>query len=168
MATKVLLIILAVICIVAPFIGYVDTITKAIQFNANCGDYLKMAADANNIDIAESRLSQGIEYLEKHDLTHGYTKIFVYSPKNDIGLWYENLKSAQKQLQDIKNTEITELEESNMLMKLRETLLTDNGSLTHPVGISIADNFAFIFWFNCLSWLLWFLAVIFIGICYEY
>lgn len=150
---KATLIILAIILLLAPCITWGYSIVKVITFSANCGDYLKMSADANSIDVAEKHLSTAITYLEKNNLTSGYTKIFVYYPTNDIGLWYENLKTAQTQLQDMQESGYTELEQSNMLMKLRETILDDGGSLTHPMGISMAANFALIFWLNCLLWL---------------
>ena len=166
--TKVVLIILVAALIIAPFVGWGVCIAKGIQFDAACGDYLKLAADANTIDVAEKHLTTAIEYLESNDLTSGYTKIFIYKPANDIGLWYENLKTAQNQLQNMQQTEYTELEESNMLMKLRETLLNEGGGLTHPMGISMSENFALMFWLNVLLWLpCWFIAG-FIGFELDY
>jgi hypothetical protein len=118
-----------------------------------------MAADANSIDIAEKHLSTAITYLEDNGLTLGYTKVVFYYPKNDIGLWYENLKASQTQLQELQAREYTDLEESNILMKLRETLLDSSGSLTHPLGISMAHNFATMFWLNAFLWVpCWFVA----------
>lgn len=167
---KALLIFMAIIFAVTPCFVWGHTIVKGIQFDANCGDYLKLAADANDIAMAEKHLSAGIAYLEKNNLTSGYTKIFVYKPKNDIGLWYENLKTAQIQLQEMQTTEYTELEESNMLMKLRETILDSSGVLTHPSGISIANNYTLLFWLNSFLWVpCWLLAIfcfIFCEDCY--
>ena len=83
-------------------------------------------------------------------------------------MWYENLKSAQKQLQDmIKEGNYTELEVSNMLMKLRETLLNEDGGLTHPVGISRVNNYTITFWLNCTLWLTWILGMIFVYLAVE-
>lgn len=151
---KAVVIICALICFIIPIAGWTHLIVKSIEFSANCGDYLELAADATNIEIAEKHLSKAIDYLEEKNLTNGYTKIFVYKPKNDIGIWYENLKNAHIQLQEMKENEVTELEESNTLMKLRETILSNDGVVTHPLGISVANNFTFVFWFNCTSWLL--------------
>ena len=151
--TKVVLIILAVILFIVPFIPWTCSIIDCIQFDANCGDYLKLAADANSIEMAEMHLTKAVSYLESNNLTSGHTKIFVYYPKNDIGLWYINLKVAQTQLQDMKTAGFTELEQSNMLMKLRETILDESGVLTHPTGISMAPNFTLLFWLNSLLWL---------------
>lgn len=150
---KTLLIILAIIMFILPAVTWTYSIVKNVQFNANCGEYLKMAADANSIDIAEKHLSTALSYLESNNLTSGYTKIFIYRPTNDIGLWYTNLKTAQTQLQEMQNSEYTELEQSNMLMKLRETILDGDSALTHPMGISMVSNFTLMFWLNCVLWL---------------
>jgi hypothetical protein len=165
---KAVLIILVIALIIAPFVGWGVCIAKGIQFDAACGDYLMLAADANTIDVAEKHLTTAIEYLESNDLTSGYTKIFVYKPINDIGLWYENLKTAQNQLRNMQQTEYTELEASNMLMKLRETLLNEGGGLTHPEGISMVENYTLMFWLNVLLWIpCWIIAGI-IGFELDY
>lgn len=150
---KAILIILAIVLFIVPCIPWTVSIVKGIQFDANCGDYLRLAADANSIDMAERHLSTAISYLESNNLTNGYTKIFVYYPKNDLGLWYENLKTAQAQLQEMQGSEYTELDQSNMLMKLRETILNEDGGLTHPEGISLVPNYTLMFWLNMLLWL---------------
>jgi len=165
---KAFFIILCVIAILIPFIVYGVSIVKCVQFNANCTGYLKMAADANSVKLAEKHLSTAIEYLEANDLTHGNTKIIVYRPENDIGFWYENLKSAQIQLQDLNAREdLTELEESNALMKLRETILNSSGSVTRPENIMYYPAHVSWLWTNCLIWLLWILAAVFGVIAYE-
>lgn len=153
---KVFLIILCVILIIVPVLVYGGAIVKAIQFEANCTSYLKMAADANDVHIANKHLTSAIEYLEKNNLTSGNTKIFVYKPTCDIGLWYENLKSAQMQLNEVcAKEDLTELEESNMLMKLRETLLDAEGTVTHPALISLCPDYVGWFWSMLFIWLLW-------------
>lgn len=166
---KKLFIILCAVCIIIPLIVYGVGITTTIKFNANCISYFRLAADANSIELAEKHLTSGINYLEQNNLTSGHTKIFIYKPTNDIGLWYENLKSAQLQLQELnKKEELTELEESNSLMKLRETLLNSTGSVTHPEGVMFYPSYASFFWTFVLIWMLWILACIFGAIAYEY
>lgn len=166
---KKLLIILCVICIIIPLIVYGVGIVKTIKFNANCISYFQLAADANSVALAEKHLTSGINYLEQNNLTSGYTKIFVYKPTNDIGLWYENLKSAQLQLQELsKKEELTELEESNSLMKLRETLLDNQGTVTHPEGIMFHPSYASYFWIAIFIWMLWILAFAFGVVAYDY
>lgn len=165
---KVIFIVTAIIMFIVPFPSWIYSIVKWIKFDAKCGNYLQLSADANSIEIAEKHLTKAIEYLEKNNITSGYTKIFVYKPKNDIGLWYANLKSAQKQLQDIiKKGDCSELEESNMLMKLRETLLNEDDYPTLPLGISNHHNYTLIFWLNCTLWLSWVLSLTFIILAIE-
>lgn len=166
---KKLFIILCVICIIIPLIVYGVGIAKTIKFDANCINYFQLAADANSVTLAEKHLTSGINYLEQNNLTSGYTKIFVYRPTNDIGLWYENLKSAQLQLQELnKKEELTELEESNSLMKLRETLLDSTGTVTHPEGVMFHPSYTSYFWTAVLIWLLWVLAFAFGVVAYDY
>lgn len=147
---------LCAICIIIPIIVYATAIVKAVRIDANCISYLEMAADANSVDIAEKHLTSGIKYLENNNLTNGNTKILVYKPTCDIGLWYENLKSAQTNLQKLNaNEDLTELEESNALMKLRETLLSSEGSVTRPEMIAFYPNHVGWLWAMCLIWILW-------------
>jgi hypothetical protein len=153
---KAFLIVLCVILCIIPCIFYGVEIIKAIQMDANCISYLEMAADANSVDIAEKHLSKAVEYLETNRLTAGSTHILVYKPTYDIGLWYENLKSAQTQLQELKQRDnLTELEESNALMKLRETLLSSEGYVTHPSMISFYPGHFGWTLAMALIWLLW-------------
>lgn len=165
---KQFLVCLCIICILIPIAAYGGGIIKAVTMDVNCIDFLELAADANSVDLAEKYLTKGIEYLEANNLTSGFTKIIVYKPTNDIGFWYENLKSAQTQLQELSQKEdLTELEESNALMKLRETLLDSEGSVTHPQMISYYPNGAFWFWYMALIWLLWGVALAAGSIAYE-
>ena len=159
---KIACILLCVIFAIVPCIIYGVAIVKAVKMSANCIDYFEMAADANSVELAEKHLTSGINNLEEHDLTDGYTKILIYKPTNDIGLWYENLKSAQAQLRELNARDaLTELEESNALMKLRETLLNSEGSVTCPTAIVFYPNCAGWVWTLCLIWLLWCVAIFF-------
>lgn len=160
---KSFLVTLCVMCILIPIIVYGIAIVKTIQMDSNCIGYLKMAADANSVELANKHLTSAINYLEQHGLTNGTTHFFIYKPTNDIGLWYENLKSAQIQLREsCEREDLTELEESNMLMKLRETLLDSEGTITHPAMISFYP--AHIGW-TLAIWLIWllFVAAFFLG-----
>lgn len=158
---KALVIIIAIIFFIGGCVPWVYSIVKDIQFGANCRSYLKLAADANTIDVAEKHLSTAIEYIEKNNLDEGYTKIFVYRPTNDFGIWYENLKSAQTQLQDMQQRDYTDLEESNMLMKLRETLMDEGSGITHPDGAAMKENYTLMFWLNMLLWIpCWVIGII--------
>jgi len=119
-----------------------------ISFSLDCNQYLKRASDANTVELAKSNISQAIRYLEKHDLTNGVVSIFFRQPGNDIGFWYVNLKSSLEELNKV-NEQTTQLERTNLLMKLRETLL-DQGkegeSVTCPEGISVYPHNKAFFW----------------------
>ena len=159
---KGLYIFLCLICAIVPILVYGGAIIKTIQMDANCISYFELAADANSIELAEKHLTTGIEYLETNNITSGSTKILINNPKNNIGIWYENLKSAQTQLQEMnKREDLTELEESNALMKLRETLLSSKGNVTHPSMISFYPSHISWFWSMVFIWLIWGVAMIF-------
>lgn len=145
------------LCFVISILLYGTAIIKTINMNAECIGYLEMAADANSVELAKKHLSKAIEYLEENNLKHGSTGIIFHTPGNNIEFWYENLKSAQIQLQEFESE--SELEESNILMKLRETLLDETGDVTHPNMISFYPNHAFWFWFLMLGWLLFMIPV---------
>lgn len=158
---KTILTLVCVIIMLVPVVVYTVGIVKDIRMSSNCINYFEMAADANSVELAEKHLTSGIEYLEENNLTEGNTKIFVYRPTRDIGLWYENLKSAQSQLQELISQEgLTELEESNALMKLRETLLDAEGYVTHPTMITFYPNHFMWTWALWFIWMLWGIAPI--------
>ncbi|MDR0283128.1 MAG: hypothetical protein LBI53_07785 [Candidatus Peribacteria bacterium] len=128
-------------------------IVAYVQFDRNCEGYLKRAADANNIELASRELAEALKYMQNHDLTFGYTSILYTTPDEDMGFWYKNTESAWQQLLRLDPETISDLEESNILMKLRETLCdnTSSGpSITAPPGISIYPNNAL---WCILAWL---------------
>lgn len=142
--------ILIVSCISLVIWGVARIVKSEIVFERNCGGYLKRAADANTVDLAKKELTKVIQYCEINGLTSGYTSIIYRTPDEDIEFWYTNLKESLKELEQI-SEDATPLEKSNMLMKLRETILhnTDSGSsVTCPEGISIYPyNTGYIIWF---------------------
>lgn len=112
-------------------------ISKRIAFKQNVSGYLKRAADASTIDLANAELTKVIDYLEANNLTSGYTSVMWKTPNEDIGFWYQNLKASQQELQNLNSN--SALERTNVLMKLRETLL-DTGEKTRvtiPDGLSV-------------------------------
>ena len=52
-------------------------IYRGIIFNQQCEGYLKRAADANSIELAEVERRKAIHYCEEKGLTSGYTSIFT-------------------------------------------------------------------------------------------
>jgi hypothetical protein len=110
-----------------------------INFSMDCTQYLKRAADANTVELAKENLGVAVKYLEGRHLTEGTVSIFLYQPQNDIGFWYSNLRASQEELAKV-NANTSQLERSNILMKLRETLTDqsqDGIRITCPKGISI-------------------------------
>ena len=123
--------------------------TNYINFEIHCGGHLKRAADANTVDLALQELKTATTYTEQNNLTKGSTHLLFPTPDKDVGFWYKNLKASEKELELI-SPQTTQLEKTNLLMKLRETLL-DQGekgtSVTAPQGISIfPDNWPYAIW----------------------
>ena len=114
------------------------TFVNHVQFQQNCGGYLKQAADANSVELALERLDKAIEYVEKNNLTTGYTSILWKTEDDNIEFWYRNLKTCQEELNDA--LDATQFEKTNVLMKVRESLTDDDGEhgtvLNVPKGIS--------------------------------
>lgn len=124
---------------------------KGVNFDRNCTAYLKRAADANTVETAKVELQKTINFLESNNLTKGYTSVFYETPDEDISFWYNNLKSSQLELSKVNNS-TSALEKTNLLMKLRETLLDNSGehgdSLTIPDGLwRYPNNLLYGIWF---------------------
>ena len=140
-------------------------IIKNVQFNQNCGGYLKRAADANTVEMAISQLDKAIEYIEANGLTTGYTSVLWKTPDEDIGFWYDNIKACRSELFDL-SADASPMERTNMLMKLRETLTDedkDGVTVTFPNGISRHPNNALwgvFMWISAL-FTLWLIFYIF-------
>ena len=135
-------------------------IYNGITFDQNCEGHLKLAADANTVELAQQQLSIAVKYCEDNGLTKGYTSIFYRTPDEDIEFWYNNLKSSLNELNAV-SADATQLEKSNILMKLRETLLDDNGetSVTFPVTATFAILSSFFnFLVNCAAVIAFFSA----------
>lgn len=123
-------------------------IVNGIMFNIDCEGHIKRAADANTVELATQEMRTVISYLKSHSITSGYTSVIYRTPDEDIGFWYQNLESSLKELEAV-SPQATQLEKSNLLMKLRETLLDEGQSVsvTSPSGISIfPNNTAYAFW----------------------
>ena len=111
-------------------------ISMRIDFNQNCKGYLKQAADANTVELALDRLDKALLYAERKGWTDGYTSILWKTEDENIGFWYDNLKASRQELILVQNS--SQLEQTNVLMKLRETLTesTDQGTaITYPAGL---------------------------------
>ena len=129
---------------------------KTVQFDKNCTQYLKRAADASTVELALDELNKAIRYAETNNLTSGYVSIFIQQPTNDIGYWYKNMVACRDELKAIPE-DATVLERSNLLMKVRESL-TDNGkngvSITCPAGLDVYPDNKPYFWVTTISFFL--------------
>jgi len=131
-------------------------IVAGIQFDRGCEGYLKRAADANTIELAKKQLKVALDYMEQEGLTTGYTSVLYRTPDEDVGFWYTNIKSSITELERM-SPNASQLERSNLLIKLRETLL-DQGSegktkVTIPKGIALYPNnvaMAFMGWLSAI------------------
>lgn len=152
-----------------PFVALgVGRVWKSVQFDRHCEGRLKRAADANTIPIARKELDDAIRYLEETRRTEGYTSIIYQTPDEDVGFWYGNLKASSDELRRAEaRKDMPQLESSNLLMKLRETLL-DHGkegtTVTVPMGISIypANRPWVVMW--CATGSLAFFGAVWIGV----
>lgn len=135
----------------------------SITFSKNCTNWLNLAAKANSVEIASKRLNTAIDYLEKNNLTSGSTHILWGTPLTDLELWTQNLKSAQTELNTVlhKNN-ATELEKSNILLKLHETLTGEKGAVFTPANIALYPT-QVLFYVLLSIGLLPFILLVFIG-----
>jgi len=122
-----------VILIGLSFVG--SRVVVDIQFDRNCEGYLKRAADANTIELAQTELGKAVKYLEDNNLTEGFSSVFYQTPDQDVGFWYTNLKTSLEELKLV-DQDVSQLEKSNVLLKLRETLM-DGAEITVPLGMEV-------------------------------
>lgn len=145
---------LCLLCVLS-FVGWAGTRTYlGIQFERNVDGYLKLAADSNTVELAKDNLAAAIRYVREKGSTQGYTTALLWTtPDEDVGFWYKNLVASYQELGAVR-PETTQLEKTNILMKLRETLLDQqkNGtSVTVPTGISVHPHNTKFFWWAVLS-----------------
>jgi hypothetical protein len=140
---KTLLTISIVACL--SFVAWLTVATvRHIQFTQQCGGYLQRAARANTIELAEREMTIAVSYLERHGITSGYTSVFWCTPDEDVGFWYRNLSAALAELRSI-DAHASALERSNVLLKLRETLVSQEHAV--PPSVSLYPyNTAFAYW----------------------
>lgn len=130
--------VLAALCL--PLVLYSATnYTLGVLFERGVEGRLKRAADAGTVDFAAKELRAALAYLEEHELTEGYTSILWTLPEEDIGFWHGNLRDSLAELEGI-TPEAGKLERTNVLMKLRETILDQKAEggvvVTVPPGIT--------------------------------
>lgn len=132
------------------------------SFVKNCEDYLKLAGDAPNVVRADEFLGQALDYIEKENLTSGNSAYIFHTPKNDVGIWYEQIKGAKETTAALlkkakENPEsVSQLEQDNALMKIREVVLDSSKSGTK---VTLPDAIAwFPYQWGMLVW--WWISTI--------
>jgi len=136
-------------------------IYHGIQFDRQVEGYLKLAADATNIELAEDRLGIAIDGMEErglcgnYDSEQCYTSLLWTTPDEDVTFWRQNTAQALAELRELPR-DADALTVSNTLMKVRETLLDEGQSVrvTTPSGISVYPNNAAYAWWGLGSFLL--------------
>lgn len=130
--------ILAGVLVVVTILLSVMLGVKMYTFHVDCTGHLKRAADSNVKELAAKELKIALDYLEERSLTKGNSALIFHTPSNDMEFFYINLKAAHDELVNL-SPDSTPLEKSNMLMKIRETILDDT-TVTRPSNLSIYPN----------------------------
>lgn len=132
-----------VLVMALPFLSWgCFRIWNYVEFTRDCGSYMAVAANANTVELAKDKLETVIKYMEDNRLKSGYTSLFVNTEDENVSFWYSNMKATVDELSKVA-PETSQMERSNILLKLRETLL-DKGEkgerLAVPEGITIYPN----------------------------
>lgn len=132
------------LCLPLLVCGCVRTI-KAISFDRAIGGYLERAADANTVELAREELAKAVAEAKERGLTEGFTSVIYQTPDEDLGFWFKNLNESLSEL-TVLPASATPLERSNMLMKLRETLMRsgETETVNVPSGISVFPHNTFL------------------------
>lgn len=141
--------------------------TMWFPFKGGCEDYLKLAGDAPTIEKATEYLGKAVSYVETNGLTSGNSAYFIRTPRNDVGIWYKQIKGAHETVKALVDQEATnpgsvnQLTKDNALMKVREVVLdegSDGVEVTLPQHIWIfPSQVSFLAWYLLSA----FLAIIF-------
>jgi len=131
----------------------------ATVFSLECGNNLARTAIAADIGMAKQELNVVLTYLEKQKLTDGFTSVLWEDSSQDLGFFYKNLKIAYDELEKV-SPEASQLEKTNVLMKLRETVCR-KGQVIVPSEISIHPNNTAYFIFGWLSFGLLIVSIVY-------
>ncbi len=134
----------------------------ALFFQIRCQGHIERAGYANTVELAEKELQTVVDYLDSRGWHEGYTSIVYKTPDEDVGFWYQNLKSSLDELKKV-GPSTTQLEKSNILIKLRESLTDRSKGSTRaivPPGIYLFPHntgycgWGIISWLGCiLTWM---------------
>ena len=134
-------------------IGGITTCSNAISYKKGLGGHITNAAAANSIELAAAEMEKIVSYAEENGYTHGYTSALYNTPDEDLGFWFKNMKSSLAELKELSSGNSTQLEKSNSLLKLHE-------SLSHtPSGIANFPNNSVLAWALVIGVILVFVPV---------
>lgn len=136
----------------------VNLIIKNQSWNKEVENWLKLAADAPNIERAEKFLDRAIAGINERGIVGGNSALIFHNPNADVGIWLGQITAAKQLLVNLREQKVSGLEETNALMKFRETLLDvgEKGTVvTSPPHMSTFPNQ--MLW----AWLLW----LSLGVC---
>ena len=123
-----------------------NQVSRWSNYKSGCGDFLKLTGDAPTLEAASKYLDTAVSYVEGHNLTFGNSAFMFHTPKNDLGIWYSNLKGAQQTARDLiaqiqkDPNSVSQLTRDNALMKIREVVLDQGSSgavVTQPDNITV-------------------------------
>jgi len=138
------------------------SIGRWFDFKANCGDYLKLAGDAPTVELASAYLDSAMVFIESKHLTSGNSAYMFHTPKNDLGVWYDQLKGAKEaaasmlQRKQTDPASVTQDEQNLALIKIRDVVV-DQGK--KGIEVTAPDH---ITWFpnQWLILILWIVSII--------
>lgn len=142
-----------------------------LEVKQRCVGPLSQTANSASVELASERLGIAMDYIEEREWTDGYSHVFIKTEDANVGVWYQNLNAAYSKLVEASNRELTDLEESNLLMKTREVIIDQgqngNSVVVMPSNITYYPNHVAALLRNILVGLLLPIAGI-IMVCYAY
>ena len=103
------------------------TIPSCIELDQKVESPLKKAADAGNIASSYVLLDKAVTNIETLNFTEGNSSILYDTDENDLTIWYGQLAELRDEMTVLKDSTLTLMDESNYLIKLRETILDSSG-----------------------------------------
>ena len=116
---------------------------------------LDRVVNAPTTSVADSNLADALRYMQENQLTKGNTSYFVKSDKsNDLTYFYNNLLKLQTELKvAVNNKTQSQLEESNLLMRVRE-VISDGGVIKMPANMAYYPNLMGNLILSIISWVI--------------
>lgn len=147
-------------------------IVLRIQFDQNCSGHILNACNATTVELALSELRTALDYLEEKELTTGYTSILYKTEKDNVGFFYNNVKSCYEYVETLKEQNIEPFNQTLQLQSIKDKLVEELGEkngraefIREPQGITrYPHNLAYCIWLNSSILLL----IIGIILCFKF